>query len=67
MTEESYAETPVKLHNNSKIKYSIALLVVPLSCKQAVRRVNYQAFYWLQCTKTIYSHISIEVNSLIYN
>ena len=64
---ESYVETRVRLYQNQKTKNSISLPPDPDSCKQALRRVNYQAYHWFHCMEKIHLPISFEANGWFYN
>ena len=39
----------------------------PLSCKQAIRRANYQSYYWLHCNDKIVSQLSLTCYRWNYN
>ena len=53
--KETYVETRLRLYNEQKRKNLISLPPDPLSCKQAIRRANYQSYYWLHCTDKNFS------------
>ena len=39
----------------------------PLSCKEAIRRANYQSYYWLHCNDKIVSQLSLTCYRWNYN
>ena len=58
-SKETYVETRLGPYNEQKRKNLISL---SLSCNQAIRRANYQSYYWLHCTDKTFSQLSLASN-----
>ena len=59
---ESLVETRIRLYKSLKTKASLAIPPDPDSLRQAMLRVHFQAYYWLQCDSNRVTDIKAEDN-----
>ena len=65
--DEGYVDTRIRLYKKQTQKSSMSLPPDPLSCKQAIKRANYQSYFWTRCSEKNLCPPSFEMNGWIYD
>ena len=65
--DEDLVETRVRLYKKMKVKSSQSLPPDPKSIEQAIKRIHYQLYSWMQVDKNIVTELLLEENGWIVN